>query len=287
MANEHYKVVNAITNTLRRGDCVAFVSDGNGGAGFGLWKPSDEDMELREYLLHFKQVDSLDVEDEEKLCDDWEDYDGFDRSLDFYELAEDDTQNPFRIQVMVNPDMYVNSHDLRDMIVDDHDGLDAVEITEGINGYPKSIRGAVVGVSSYEQAEHIAKLYGVGVVSLRRRDGWHFYESQGTIYEDYDMMNVYSDECSLSVYSDAEDFVVNEIDSVMDETDEEDFDGDYSEFMADLQNLKDRIFAENTDGKIFIVPVGNISNYELIPRTESHFHEDVWTYDIALDCLIF
>lgn len=287
MTHTHYKVVNAIINTLRRGDCVAYISDGNGGAGFGLWYPSEENMELREYLLHFKQVDSLDVEDEEKLCDDWEDYDGFDRSLDFYELSEDDTQNPFRIQVMVNPDMYVNSHNLRDMIVDDHDGLDAVEITEGINGYPKSIRGAVVGVSSYEQAEHIANLYGVEVVSLRRRDGWQFYESQGNIYNDYDMMDVYSDEYDVRVYSDAEDFIASEIDSVMDETDEEDFDGDYSEFMVDLQSLKDRIFAENTDGKIFIVPVGNISNYELIPRTESHFHEDIWTYDIALDCLIF
>lgn len=284
-SDEQYKVVNAIINTLRSGDCVAYVSTGNGGAGFGLWHPADEDMELRKHLLHFSRVDDIDVEDDEELCADWKDYDHFDDSFDFYELSETGSDNPFRIQVMINPDMYVNSHELRDMITDDQDGLSGEEITSGSNGYPSNLRGAVVGFASYEQAEQIASLYGVEVVSLRRRDGWQFYESQGCAYEDYDMMDVYDCDCNYSIYADEDEFVAT-IDEVMNEADEDDFDGDYSDFMARMQSLKDRVLDEDTDGRFFLFPCDDWDAYELIDRKAAHYSYDVWTYDIALDCSV-
>lgn len=284
-SDEQYKVVNSIINTLRSGDCVAYVSTGNGGAGFGIWSPSDEDMELRNHLLHFSRVDEVDAEDDEELCADWKDYDQFDASFDFYELTEEGSDNPFRIQVMINPDMYVNSHELRDMITDDQDGLTGEEITSGINGYPSHLRGAVVGFASYKQAEQIANLYGVEVVSLRRRDGWQFYESLGRAYEDYDMMDVYDCDCNYSIYADADEFVAT-IDEVMNEADEDDFDGDYSDFMARMQSLKDRVMDEDTDGRFFLVPCDDWDAYELIDRKAASYSYDVWTYDIALDCSV-
>ena len=284
-SDEQYKVVNAIINTLRSGDCVAYVSTGNGGAGFGIWCPAEEDMALREYLLHFSRVDEVDAEDENELCADWKDYDHFDDSFDFYELSETGSDNPFRIQVMINPDMYVNSHELRDMITDDQDGLDGEEITSGSNGYPLNLRGAVVGFDSYKQAEQIASLYGVEVVSLRRRDGWQLYESLGRAYEDYDMMDVYDCDCNHSIYGDAAEFVKT-IDEVMADADEDDFEGDYSDFMARMQSLKDRVLAENTDGRFFLVPCDEWDAYKLIDRKAASYSYDVWTYDIALDCSV-
>lgn len=282
-SDEQYKVVNSIINTLRRGDCVAYVSTGNGGSGFGFWKPSDEDMELRKHLLHFARVKSLDVDDDEELCEDWKDSDYFDKSLDFYELSETGMNNPFRIQVMIDPFMYVNSYELRDMIVEDHDDLTSVEITSGINGYPRNLHGAVVGFYSYEQAAQIAELYGVEVVSLRRRDGWHFYESQGAVYNNYDMMDVYENDGNYSIYTDSSEFVET-IDMVMSDTDEEDYEDDYSDFMSRMQCLKDQVTNENTDGKFFLVPCDDWNAYQLIDLKASHYYEDVWTFDIALDC---
>lgn len=280
----HFKVINAVINTLRNLDSVAYVSGGNGGSGFGLFSPSDDFHVIRKQLWDFDLCEDIDASDEDFdiLFNEWAEYDEFDSAFHFYELSN---REGLRLQVMLNPEMYANSHQLRDMIVENYDGLSSVEITEGMNGYPCALRGAVVGVKSWDQAAQISDLYGVDLVKLQTRDGWQFYTSCGHIYEDFDMFDVYADDPNFSVYTETSEFV-EVIEMMMSETDEEDFDGDFSSFMADLQSLRDAICEIDLTDKVLLVPSSNWRGYEVIDRYVPHYHYDVWTNDIALDCRV-
>ena len=264
----HFKVINAVINTLRNLDSVAYVSGGNGGSGFGLFSPSDDFHVIRKQLWDFDLCEDIDASDEDFdiLFNEWAEYDEFDSAFHFYELSNREGQ-------------------LRDMIVEDYDGLSSVEITEGMNGYPCALRGAVVGVKSWDQAAQISDLYGVDLVKLQTRDGWQFYTSCGHIYEDFDMFDVYADDPNFSVYTETSEFV-EVIEMMMSETDEEDFDGDFSFFMADLQSLRDAICEIDLTDKVLLVPSSNWRGYEVIDRYVPHYHYDVWTNDIALDCRV-
>lgn len=57
-----------------------------------------------------------------------------------------------------------------------------IEITEGMNGYPKGLHAGYCDFSNYEEAEAYAKKTAGNVVLLHRRDGWHFWESLGQAY---------------------------------------------------------------------------------------------------------
>lgn len=62
-------------------------------------------------------------------------------------------------------------------------GLDFVEITEGMNGYPKNHHKALMGFDTFEDAECFAEEVNGEVVLLTRRDGHHFWFNNGRQYE--------------------------------------------------------------------------------------------------------
>ena len=62
-------------------------------------------------------------------------------------------------------------------------GLEVVETTQGMNGYPQGLGKAVIGFESFEDAEGFAKEVNGEVVLLSRRDGHQFWTNNGRQYE--------------------------------------------------------------------------------------------------------
>ena len=67
----------------------------------------------------------------------------------------------------------------------DIEGLEYIETTSGMNGYPQNIQGAIVGFEDWEQLEKIAIKYNLNAINLHGRDGWQLYERNGIATEPY------------------------------------------------------------------------------------------------------
>lgn len=61
----------------------------------------------------------------------------------------------------------------------DDSGLQIVEVTEGMNGYPKNLHKAVIGFDNFQDAEKFAAETQRTVVEMCRRDGHQFWKSCG------------------------------------------------------------------------------------------------------------
>ena len=278
-SSEFYKVVNAVINTLNHGDSVAYVSGGQGGSGFGLFSPDADFRELRMHLIYdFTFIEELDADDD-GLLDDWKGEECYDSSFDFYEFSTSTS----RLQVMINPDYYVNSYDLRNMISEDY-GLECAEITEGINGYPRCLRGCVLlndKDATFDSMERMAELYGVEVVSLRRKDGWHFWESQGKAYDLFDFQNILenSDDnvLTFSSFKEYADFLFENANERRVADDE----GAAHFFIEKAKEIEDK---ELGDNEFIHTSTYDISDYEVLECNVSNYSYDTWNYCLALDC---
>lgn len=282
-SSDFYKVVNAIMNTLRQGDCVAYVSGGQGGSGIGKFDPDEDFREIRMHMLDdYSTCGELEVDEDDfgELYNDWAESEDFDSTFDFYEFY---TDNGSTLQVMINPDMYVSSYELRDMISDDYD-FEAAEITEGMNGYPSCLRGCVLlngGDTTIEGAQAIADLYGVELVSLRRKDGWQFWESQGTAYELYDFQDILGnrDDNALTFGS------FKEYADFLRETASDEMVEDMAAH-ALIEKAKEIEDKKAGDNEFIRTSTYDISYYELLDRHVSYYSYDTWNYCLALDCMI-
>ena len=283
-SNDFYKVVNAVINTLNHGDSVAYVSGGQGGSGLGKFDPDEDFRELRLHLLNdFTTIEDIDVDEDDfgELLNDWAESEDFCHEFDFYEFSTATS----RLQVMINPDMYASSYDVRDMICDDYD-LEAAEITTGTNGYPRNLRGAVLlngGDTTINGAQAIAELYGVELVSLHRRDGWQLWESEGTTFDLYDYadyMDHHNDNLhrwdSYKEYADELREYANGGD--MDEDMKQQF-TDAADKVADWQ-LEPNEFIYCEQGYPYL------TDPDKADRMVDHFSYDSHQYTLALDCRI-
>lgn len=276
---DFYKVVNAVINTLNQGDSVAYVSGGQGGSGFGLFSPAEDFRELRMHLLDdFTSIEELDADDDE-LFNDWSGVEDYDSSFDFYEFSTSTS----RLQVMINPDNYVNSYDLRDMISDDYD-LECGEITEGMNGYPSCLRGCVLlngGDTTIEGAQAIADLYGVQLVSLHQRDGWRLWECEGPTDELYDFARFLEEHNdNLHWWGSYKDYA-EELREYADNMDEEQAQ-EWRELAdgVDGMELGENEFLYCEQGYPYL------TNPDKYSRMVDHFSYDTHNYTLALDCMI-
>lgn len=55
------------------------------------------------------------------------------------------------------------------------ENLQVIETTSAMNGYPQSIKKALIGFESFEQAERVAEEYGLSIEYFTKRDGWQLY----------------------------------------------------------------------------------------------------------------
>lgn len=282
-SSDFYKVVNAVINTLRQGNSVAYVTSGNGGSGSGLFNPNDDWDVIRRDLLTYDRCEE--VEDEDILDDFDNELDGDKADYIFWELTKYGEQNPSVIQIAINPDNYVTkSYDLRDMICADQD-LEAAEITSGTNGYPRGLRGCVLlggSGKTIEQMQELAELYGVELVSLHRRDGWQLWECEiqkDDLYDYVEYMDIRNDNLhwweSYKEYADElQEYAVQE----SDEKRKQEF-FDAADKVEGLE-LGDNEFLYCSEGYPYL------TNPDKADRMVDHFSYDTHNYTLALDCNI-
>ena len=77
-------------------------------------------------------------------------------------------------------------------IAERHD-LEIIETTSERNGYPRDLKLALTDFDTFEQAENLAKKYGLSVESFTSRDGWGvWYRAGGKMYKPFEL-DVYGD----------------------------------------------------------------------------------------------
>ena len=54
-------------------------------------------------------------------------------------------------------------------------GLQVINTTTGLNGYPQSLKEAIIGFEDFEQAEKLAEEYHLDIEVFTKRDGWQFW----------------------------------------------------------------------------------------------------------------
>lgn len=97
-------------------------------------------------------------------------------------------------------------------------GLNIVEVTKGVNGYPEGLYKAIAGFDYFENAEDFAEQVNGEVVLLSRRDGHALYTNKGRAYEGIERAK-FIDEDRYEVFDselDFEEWCVGEIDHQMD-----------------------------------------------------------------------
>lgn len=285
-STEFYKVVNAVINTLNSGDSVAYVTGGQGGSGYGVLDCNEDNVKVRMDLMQYAECEEL---DEDELLGDWTDElrkSGF----DFWQLSNYG-DNAACIQIAINPDNYVtSSYKLRDMICEEQD-LKPAEITMGMNGYPRGLRGCVLlGCTgkTIEQMQDISDMYGVELVSLHRRDGWQLWECEGkacSLYDFASFMDERNDD--LHWWSSYKEYVkelreyareVRNSDIVA----EMDIRSTFDAKADQVENLKlgDNEFLYCTAGYPYLTdPIK-------AERMVDHFSYDTHNYMLALDCMM-
>lgn len=118
-------------------------------------------------------------------------------------------------------------------------GLEYIETTTGMNGYPQCIRGAIIGFDTFEEAEAVAQENGLRITTFFKRDGWHLYErNNNTAWEPLKITSYdYGDDYNHYDSDDVENFFEEYVAPML---------GEFDNF-DDLQNFIDeykRIYEE-------------------------------------------
>lgn len=93
------------------------------------------------------------------------------------------------------------------------ENLQVIDTTSAMNGYPEALKPALIGFDSYEDAERVAKEYGLSVEIFTKRDGWQLYYRTGN--RAYSPIEVtaedYGDDYRSFTSSDYDGFYENEV----------------------------------------------------------------------------
>lgn len=96
-------------------------------------------------------------------------------------------------------------------------GLDIVEVTQGLNGYPQGLYKAIKGFDCFEDAVNFANEIGGDVVCLSRRDGHQLWSNNGRAFEGL-RRDRFFDESQYEMFTDEgrfEDWCCDEVDNIM------------------------------------------------------------------------
>ena len=157
-------------------------------------------------------------------------------------------------------------------------GLEVVETTKGMNGYPQGLGKAVIGFETFEEAEEVASESGGEVVDLIRRDGWQFWKNNGRVWKEWEMQaEDYGDD--YECVTDWKDWWEDERE-ILSETMKE------METPDDLTLMTDRVWKIYNeinnlgDNEQVLLCCGEY--YNTIPVKTLRYHIDVWSHEIAV-----
>ena len=159
-------------------------------------------------------------------------------------------------------------------------GLDIIEITQGMNGYPEGTYKALKGFDTFEDAESFADEICGEVILVARRDGHSFWQNKGCAYEGIDRSEFINDS-SYEVFTDEgefEDWCCDEIECIMQ--------GGFNLFemkgaIEQMCDTYDEIWRKNNSEMVLV----DRSDYtcEVVDKEVTELHDDdVTTYAIAV-----
>ena len=120
------------------------------------------------------------------------------------------------------------------------ENLQVVDTTSAMSGYPQSLKKALIGFDSFEEAERIAGEYGLSIETFTKRDGWQlYYRTNNRAYSAIEVSaEEYGDDYRSFTASDYEGFYENEVQGMIGEFD--DFDS-VEDFLEKKKKIYDAI----------------------------------------------
>ena len=93
------------------------------------------------------------------------------------------------------------------------ENLQVIETTSAMNGYPQFIKKALIGFETYEQAEMVAKKYGLSIEYFTKRDGWKlYYRTNDKAYSAIEVTaDQYGDDYRSFTSADCDNYYENEV----------------------------------------------------------------------------
>ena len=136
-------------------------------------------------------------------------------------------------------------------------GLDLIETTSEMNGYPRNLKKAIVGFSTFDEAQRLADMYDLTVQEFTRRDGWQLWVRGGRMYEEYDYVQIWRDNANtdITTYSPGEeDEVMCELKYFLEHCD------DLNDMRCYINNTEDVLDALNgcEDNQIVVTSYGKL-----------------------------
>lgn len=163
-------------------------------------------------------------------------------------------------------------------------GADIIQITRGRNGYPSGLHYGLIGFSDFEDAKQAAEEINGETRSLRKRDGWQFYEDMGWAYKPFDLLREAQEDDS-----DGHVWLKYDKGECLEECRErleyyEHEEGRYVDYCSLMELSK--VFDDMTDNEFIFVGswlrLNGTIPYEVRPKTTTGFSEDVWRYEIGV-----
>lgn len=190
-----------------------------------------------------------------------------------YEISDEDYQ---RLEQEF-PAAFEDSFLVEDLIdiAEEYD-LQFVETTDQRNGYPSNIKGAIIGMESFELAEEIAKKYNLDIELITRHDGWQlWYRTGGWMNEPLKITeDIFSDDTRLFTAEDADDYFENEVKPLLEDCD--DFDA-AEEIIANGKKIY-QVLCELDDDEAAVVVAGEYDD-------TINLHPMQFSYDSKTDAI--
>lgn len=137
------------------------------------------------------------------------------------------------------------------------ENLQVIETTSAMNGYPQSLKKALIGFQSFEEAERIASEYGLSIEIFTKRDGWQlYYRTNNRAYSAIEISTEdFGDDYRSFTASDYDDFYENEVQDMIGEfesfEDVESFLKSQKKIYEAIENLEDDEMVLTCQGKYY------------------------------------
>lgn len=161
--------------------------------------------------------------------------------------------------------------------VGEQEGLDLIDTTCGMNGYPENIGYALVGFESFDKAEEVSIRYGLTIESFHKMDGWNFYERKGLASSPIHVSAAYyGDDYDQISKANVNTYYEDKVVPLLEEFDNIDA---LFEFLNNEKDLMDRMKLLN-DGEIIITLDGRY--YDTVKEKSMSLYKDSHEYVIGV-----
>lgn len=129
-------------------------------------------------------------------------------------------------------------------------GLDIIETTINRNGYPESLKKAMIGFENFEEAKLVAEIYDLRVTTFFKKDGWQLWvrNSDTTYHPLHITSSDYGDDYKAHYCGDRVRFFEEEIKPCLDNFKSLD---DLEAFLRDKRKLYDEL--DNIDDSQIVI----------------------------------